>query len=83
MSEKGYTQLWSCQAEVEVWALHAVSGDTPWWEGPSLPLVGVGVPAPHGEGADTIPSPWYPKVSDPSQSAFSPPARVLSCWFYR
>ena len=30
-----------------VWALHAVSVDSPWWAGPLLPVVGVRVPAPH------------------------------------
>lgn len=30
-----------------VWALQAVSVDRPWWEGPLLTVVGVGVSAPH------------------------------------
>ena len=54
------TQLCFWLAEAEVWALHAVFVDTPWWEWPSVPLVGVGVPAPHGRVL-TWCWPWCPR----------------------
>lgn len=58
---------------MEVWALHAVSVDTPEWERPSVPPVGAGVPAPCGR---VLMPPWRRDVLRSQTLASLPSLRL-------